>query len=257
MKRVTTFALATGAFLVSSVAEFYTKFSHYLIEDEIYNGRPARVLYGGNRLVAQSGMARDDKAELLFDYNQRFREIVRGVKPKRLLQLGGGAFTLPTALMKEHKDLKLDVVEIDSELPDISREYFGLRPSRHLTIYVKDGNQYVAETEHVYDMIIMDVFEDAAIPETFRTAAFVRNLRMHSAQRGVVAVNVIASLQGASSNVLRTLYLRLQEVFPKVQIFPAARDYSLWMSQNYVLVAHDGSWDLAPFMLRHPVPLSR
>jgi spermidine synthase len=242
---------------VSRIAEVDTKFSHYLIEDEIYNGRPARVLYGGDQLVAQSGMPRDDDIEPLFDYNQRFREIVKGVQPKRLLQLGGGAFTLPSALLKEHKGMQLDVVEVDSELPDIARKYFGLKPCRQLTIYVKDGNQYVAETEHTYDMIIMDVFEDATIPATFRTAAFVRNMRLHTTKRGVIAINVIASLQGLSSNVLRILHARLREAFPAVQIFPAARDYSLYMSQNYVLVAHDGSWDLEPLMMRQSVPLPK
>lgn len=242
---------------MSRIAEVDTKFSHYLIEDEIYNGRPARVLYGGNRLVAQSGMPRDDDIEPLFDYNQRFREIVKGIQPKRLLQLGGGAFTLPSVLLKEHKSMQLDVVEVDSELPDIARQYFNLKPCRQLTIYVKDGNQYVAETENIYDMIIMDVFEDAAIPATFRTAAFMRNMRLHTSKRGIVAINVIASLQGLNSNVLRILHARLRAVFPTVEIFPAARDYSLYMSQNYVLVAHDGSWDLAPFMMRQSVPLPK
>lgn len=242
---------------MSKIAEVDTKFSHYLIEDEIYNGRPARVLYGGDRLVAQSGMPRDNDIEPLFDYNQRFREIVRGVQPKRLLQLGGGAFTLPSVLLKEHKGMQLDVVEIDSELPDIARQYFGLKPCRQLTIYVKDGNQYVAETEHTYDVIIMDVFEDAAIPATFRTAAFVRNMRLHTAKQGIVAINVIASLQGVSSNVLRILHARLRDVFPVVQIFPAARSYSEYMSQNYVLVAHDGSWNLESFVMRQAVPLPK
>lgn len=240
---------------MSRVAEYYTKFSHYLIEDEIYNGRPARVLYGGNQLVAQSGMPRDNNLEPLFDYNQRFREIVHGVRPKRLLQLGGGAFTLPAVLVKEDKDLQLDVVEIDGELPDISRRYFDLRPNRRMTIYIKDGNQYVAEAEHAYDMIIMDVFDDAAIPAAFQTEAFIRNLRLRCTKQGIVAMNVIGSLQGMGSSVLRLLHGRLRDVFPTVQIFPAARDYSLWMSQNYVLAAHDGSWDLSLFMLRQPVEI--
>lgn len=239
------------------IAEVDTKFSHYLIEDEIYNGRPARLLYGGDRLVAQSGIPRDNNLEPLFDYNQRFREIVHNVKPKRLLQLGGGAFTLPMVLMKEDKNLRLDVVEIDSELPDISRQYFGLKPNRNMTIYVKDGNQYVAETEYAYDMIIMDVFDDAAIPATFRTRAFIQNLRLRCVKHSVVAINVIGSLQGVNSEVLRILYRRLREVFPVVQLYPAARDYSLWVSQNYVLVAHDGSWDLAPCILRQPVSLAK
>jgi hypothetical protein len=80
-------------------------------------------------------------------------------------------------------------------------------------------------------------------------------MRLHTSKRGIVAINVIASLQGLNSNVLRILHARLQAVFPTVEIFPAARDYSLYMSQNYVLVAHDGTWDLAPFMMRRSVPL--
>lgn len=240
------------------IAEFDTAFSHYQIDDVMYSGRPARVLYSDTvKMVAQSGTPRDGSITPLFDYNQRFREIVRGTKPKRVLILGGGVFTLPSVLIREDRRLRLDVVELDGELVAIAEQYFGYKANRRMGIYVGDGSKYIVETDQQYDMIIIDAFSDSEIPQSFQTDAFVRQLALRCNKHGIVAINVIASLQGLGSLVLRRLYDLLRVAFPKVQIFPASRDYSLWMSQNYIMVAQDGSWDVSPFLVRSSVSLPK
>src|SRR6476469_4412698 len=89
-----------------------TQHGHYVVADTIYSGRPARVLYSGNHQAAQSGVAKDDNPDLLFDYNQRFIELVRGLLPKKILLIGGGALSLPKALLEEFPEVSLDVVEL-------------------------------------------------------------------------------------------------------------------------------------------------
>lgn len=237
------------------VADYDSAFGHYRIEDEIYNGRLARVLYGGNKLVAQSGLARDDNAELLFDYNERFRELVRGVNPKRVLVLGGGVLTLPVALNREFTDLHIDVVERDGLLIELAEKYFGYLPNDRMTIYIGDGVSYLADTEATYDLIIMDVFDEARIPPAFLTPAFMRHAYRHTSRHGLVAINCIASLQGRNSTTLRTLRTAVHTTFPVVELFCAARDVSEWMSENYLVIGHDGSHELSPYLLRPPVKL--
>lgn len=238
------------------VADFDSEFGHYRVEDEIYNGRPARILYGGNKLVAQSGMARDTDDELLFDYNQRFREIVQGMRPQRVLVLGGGVLTLPIALLREFPEMLIDVVERDELLITLAEKYFGYTPNARMTIYIGDGVQYLEDTTTIYDLIIMDVFDHAAIPPAFQTPVFVRAMRRHVGKRGVVAINCIASQRGLNAATLHKLYGLVQPVFPIGQIFSAARNPSEWMSENYLVVGQDGSWDLPAFLLRSPVKLS-
>jgi hypothetical protein len=58
----------------TTLHKFQTPYGSYKVVDTIYNGRPARMLYGAKN-SPQSGIAFDDSPELLFDYNQRFLEI--------------------------------------------------------------------------------------------------------------------------------------------------------------------------------------
>lgn len=238
------------------VMDFDSEFGHYHVEDEIYNGRPARILYGGNKLVAQSGMARDTNDELIFDYNQRFRELIQGMLPKRVLVLGGGVLTLPTALIREFPEMHIDVVERDELLVTLAAAYFGYTPNAHMTIYIGDGVGYLLDTKATYDLIIMDVFDHAAIPTAFQTPAFMRSMRKHIDKRGVVAINCIAAQRGLRAATLHKLYGLVQPVFPVSQIFSAARNPSEWMSENYLVVGQDGTWDIPAYLLREPVKLS-
>lgn len=237
------------------VADFDSEFGHYRVEDEIYNGRPARILYDGNKLVAQSGMARDTNDELIFDYNQRFRELVQGMRPQRVLVLGGGVLTLPTALIREFPEMQIDVVERDELLVTLAEKYFGHTPNTHMTIYIGDGVQYLEDSSARYDLIIIDVFDHAAIPPAFQTPEFMRSIRRHVGPRGVVAINCIASKRGLNAAILRELYGLVQPNFPVGQIFAAARNPSEWMSENYLVIGQDGSWDIPAYLLRAPVEL--
>src|SRR6185312_7645761 len=198
-KRFYTKSMAIFAVLFEGGGEL----GHYQVVDCIYGGRPARVLYSGNRLAAQSGMARDGKSELLFDYNQRFLELIRGLIPKRLLLIGGGAFTLPKVLMDEFPRMSIDVVEPDAKLPDIAQAYFDFKPNKRMHMYHDDGRNFLTNSAAAYDVIVIDAFENTEVPLSLQTAEAVRSLRQHLRPGGVVAINVIAAYSGERSRVLR------------------------------------------------------
>jgi len=233
--------------------EFDTEFNHYLIQDTIYGGRMARVLYSGDKIAAMSGVAHDNNPELLFDYNQRFRELIQGIGPKQMLVLGGGALTFPAALLQEFPELGMEVVEIDGTLIKMAEKYFDFRPNKRTRVHIGDGSLFLAKTSNTYDAIIVDVFDNVSIPPAFQTIAFAQNLQKQLNRRGIVAVNVVASLRGRRSKVIRTMHRLLQAEFPIVQIFPATAGLSSWTPQNYVVVGQDGSWDTASFLIRPPV----
>lgn len=225
-----------------------TDLGRYEVVDTIYNHRLARVLYNSGRTAAQSGVAKDNKPELLFDYNQRFLELAHGLRPKHLLILGGGAFTLPAALMREFPELKIDIVELDRGLLGIAKQYFGFRPNQHTRVYFKDGREFIDKTSHSYDLVIMDVFDRDSIPTQFHTLEAAQSLRRCLNKDGVVAINIISSLRGLRSVVLHRLEKHLWTTFPKVDIFPASSGHSPWVSQNLVIAAQNSNRDLSPFM---------
>jgi spermidine synthase len=243
--------------LFGVVYEGDTDFNHYQVADTLYQGRPARVLYSGNNDAAQSGIPRDGKPELLFDYNQRFFEIVQGMQPKQMLLLGGGALTLPAAVMREFPELDIDVVELDDGLVAIAEQYFDFQPSDRMRVHIEDGRRFLRMHDTKYDLIIVDVFSHASIPEAFQSIEFVRSLKDHVNKKGLVAMNVIASLEGVRSLVLQRIHEAMQATFPNVQIFAATRNLSPWISQNFIIVASPGAQDVAPYVMSEPVQLAK
>jgi spermidine synthase len=233
------------------VFETDTKFDHFQIWDMVYEGRPARVLYNDNGQAAQSGIARDNKPDLLFDYNQRFFELVCGTMPKKLLLIGGGMFTLPTALMKALPNLKIDVVEIDEELTHIAQEYFNLVITDNLHIYNKDGLAYLQNNPTRYDLILIDVFIKLKIPESFMTADAIASYASHLTKHGVIAQNVVSSYLGKTSSAIFVLVERYDTQFQEVSIYPASHAYSLWLPQNLILTATNNQFLNLDDLLRY------
>jgi spermidine synthase len=235
--------------------EFKTEYNSYQVADTIYGGRPSRILYGGSGITAQSGMTLDSKSELLFDYNERFMEIARGLKPSNLLLIGGGGFTLPRALISEFPKLNLDIVEIDKQLLEIAKRFFKFEPSTSTHIYIGDGRQFIDSVDQTYEMIVLDVFIEADIPNQFKTAAAAASLKRCLDNNGVAAFNVIGSLHGIRSSTLRILIDSLRGVFADVSVFPATGGLSSWMGQNFVVCAQNKPYDLSQYLRTSTVDL--
>jgi spermidine synthase len=218
-----------------------TAMEHYQVIDTVYEGRLARVLYSGQRHTAQSGVARDGQPDLLFDYNQRFLELLESVPAKRLLLIGGGAFTLPMALLVNFPDLYVDVVEIDPGLTQIAERYFGLQPSEHLNIIAADGGEFLGHNNQQYDVILIDAFSHSSLPDTLRSEAAVQHVYRSITPDGIAAMNIIAPYYGPNNSLIREQLEHYSVYFRKVETYPAGRAlFSLWLPQNLVLVTQKG-----------------
>lgn len=216
-----------------------SEFGDYRIIDMNYEGRQARVLFSGES-AGQSGLALDDDPELLFDYNQRFLEIVESQRPERVLVIGGGAFTLPTALIGRFPQIRVDVVELDPLLYDLAKKYFNAPTDPRLRVISGDGRTYINETNQVYDLIILDAFNGYTIPHTLITAEAAHRyavlLQREGKKSGLLAVNFIASYRSLKTTLAHELFVTFTQAFSSVQIFPADRGYWTHAEQNLLLV---------------------
>ncbi|HSH18320.1 MAG TPA: fused MFS/spermidine synthase, partial [Candidatus Saccharimonadales bacterium] len=195
--------------------------------------------------------------DLLFDYIQRFRELVQGIRPQHVLVLGGGAFTLPTALVQEFPKMRVDVVELDGELIGIARDYFDFKPNEYTGIHIGDARQFLDDITNTYDVIVLDVFEHAAIPASFQTTSCMQSLRKCLNKDGVVAVNVIASLNGRRSAVLYRMQELLRSSFQNVDVFPSSQGQTPWALQNFIMTAQNGTRDMAAHLRYPPIDASK
>ena len=214
-----------------------TEYEHYTVVDTRYNNRPARILYTDNQMAAQSGLPFDNNPEMLFDYNQRFMELVRALKPAKLLVMGGGAFTLPTAIHAEFPDVQVDIYEIDGGLVNIASRFFGFKEDEKMIVHVGDARHLLRQGNTNYDLIIVDVFNSIDIPEDFNQPLLPVELKKRLNPDGLVAMNIIAAYHGIKAETLKKLEQSFKKTFSKVEIVPAGSAWSLWMSQNFILLA--------------------
>jgi hypothetical protein len=239
------------------VHEADTLLEHYQVVDMVYEERPARVLFSGQRSAAQSGVARDSKPDLLFDYNQRLFELATSLQPARILLIGGGVYTLPSALAKVI-DSHVTVVEPDSGLDDIAIRYFAFRESDQVSIVHNSGREFLKNNKTPYDLIIVDAYQDTTVPKSLTSLQAIQQLKRNLTTSGTIAINLITSYYGRNSELVRSQYEYYKTMFRHVTVYPANRnDLSFWLPQNFILVAghHQPKNVLLRYEAMPPLPI--
>ena len=110
-------------------------------------------------------------------------------EPNRILVLGLGAGTIPSYLFNRFPNTLIDVVELLPELKDVASDYFSMPRDDRLKVIIEDGYDYIMNTEHVYDVIFMDIFANNGIPKKFVTDEFYAGLSRKICYNGYVVFN--------------------------------------------------------------------
>ena len=109
---------------------------------------------------------------------------------------------------------KLQVVELDPEVVAAAYTWFALPHSPRLDVAVDDGRQWLTRHPQRWDVIVIDAFYADSIPFHLATHEFLNLVRERLAPGGVVVVNVIGSLTGSDSKLLRSLTKTYRIVVP-------------------------------------------
>ena len=116
--------------------------------------------------------------------------------PKRVLIIGLGGGTLPTALHEVLPDAEIDSVEIDPAVTRVARKYFGFQDDPKLKVFETDGRVYVKgalREGRKYDAILLDAFDHEYIPEHLLTREFLTEVKSLLAPGGVLVGNTFSS----------------------------------------------------------------
>ncbi len=108
--------------------------------------------------------------------------------PKDLLILGMGTGTYATQCSRYFPQIRAEGVEIDEKITALAREYFSLDAAVPVTTY--DGRAYLAGTDKLYDVIMVDAYQDITIPFQMSTQEFFSMVRAHLKENGVMIVNM-------------------------------------------------------------------
>lgn len=134
--------------------------------------------------------------KLIFDYTQMMLAgLYLDPSPKRILIIGEGGGTIPTALQEMFPATQIDLVELDKAIDGVARTYFGFKPGPNMHVFIEDGRVYVkraAAQKPNYDMVMLDAFDADYIPEHMLTREFLEEVRADMAPRGVIVANTFS-----------------------------------------------------------------
>lgn len=215
---------------IKSLYEKETQYSHL----DVIDSNNIRSLYLNG--LRHSSMDLNDPTHLVIDYTEFFH-LGKVFNPefKNVLFVGGGGFSGPKNFLLLYPESRVDVVEIDPDVIDVAKKYFAVKDDPRLRIFNEDARTFLSKSNDQYDLIILDAYATDYVPYHLMTDEFFKIVESRLAPDGIVISNLIGSLEGQNSDLLRSVYKTMQETFPTMFIF--LTEHNIASLQNVILVA--------------------
>lgn len=110
--------------------------------------------------------------------------------PRRPLFLGMGAGLMPRFVRARFPSARVDVVEVDPEVPPLARRFFGFRDDSRLKVRVADAAEFVARRKGPWDVVFLDALYGPEVPGHLAAEPFLRRLRQRLSRGGVLVANL-------------------------------------------------------------------
>ena len=136
--------------------------------------------YGSLQKVLRKGLL-----EIGFDEIRKMQSIL-------ILGVAGGS-VIKTLVDEIKFEGKIVGVEIDSEIIEIANKYFNLNKIKNFEIFIEDAELFVKNHTYIYDLIIIEVFQDSFMPEFLFEKEFTENVSNLLNSNGFVIFNTIVN----------------------------------------------------------------
>ena len=143
---------------------------------------------------------------------------VLGRPPRSMAILGNGAGTTVRAYGELFPQTEIDGVEIDGELTELGRRWFGLRERPGVRLHTDDARPFLRRADRRWEAILVDAYRQPYIPFYLTTREFFRLARDRLERGGVIVVN--AGHPEGSTQLEEMLSAGLRETFPFVMREP-------------------------------------
>jgi len=225
--------------LIYSHHGLYEKITIY---DDEYDGRPARILRQDR---TNSGAMFLDSDELAYDYT-KYYILYKIFKPevKEALAIGGGAYSVPKALLSELPNANIDVSEIEPSLFEIGKKYFRVPDDQRLKNYVQDGRRFLHDSEKKYDLIFSDVYYSLwSIPAHFTTEEFFQIAQNKLRPEGILIINLVGNLSSQFPSFIFSEIKTFKSIFPNSYFFAVKSPQSMDL-QNIIFVGYNSNKEI-------------
>ena len=115
-------------------------------------------------------------------------------KIKNILLIGMGSGKIINDFEFLFEDLKsIDVVDLEENIADIAKNYFGFKESNKFSFILQDGITYLRNNKRKYDLIIVDVANNDGIDLRFLSDEYFKIIKKSLKKDGIFVSNMCAS----------------------------------------------------------------
>lgn len=203
----------------------------------VLDGDDTRYLRFDNTF--QSGMSLKDPYATVFDYSDYLQlGLAYGPSARKVLFVGLGGGSAPKRMWRDFPALQLHAAELDPDVVRVARRWFELPDDRRMRVTAEDGRLFLQGRDERWDLIVVDAYFSDSIPSHLATTQFIELLRSRLTPGGVVASNVIGSVTGSGSKLLRSMTKTYRSVFPTVALHPVGDGSG---ETNVIVLATEGA----------------
>ncbi len=115
-------------------------------------------------------------------------------KVENILLIGLGSGRIVTQFEKVFENLKtIDVVDLEENIVEISKNYFDFKPSEKFNFILQDGLTYLRNNKKKYDLIVVDVANNDGIDLRFLSQEYFSSIKKSLKKGGMFVSNMCAS----------------------------------------------------------------
>ncbi|MGC8742286.1 MAG: spermidine synthase [Verrucomicrobiia bacterium] len=170
-----------------------------------------------------------------FEYTEYFHLVwLWNDKLTNVLMVGLGGASAQKQFRYYYPELMIETVEIDPAVVNVAEKFFYFKKGQKQVVHINDGRYFLNRTTNLYGAIIMDAYHSGRygsyVPYHLTTKEFFQIALSRLTTNGVIAYNVIGTINGFQSDIVAAVYRTMKSVFPQVYLFPARE------SMNVVLI---------------------
>ena len=160
-----------------------------------------------------------------FIYHDMIAHVPMATNPaiKRVLVIGGGDGGTVRELTRYPNIEKIDMVEIDKLVVDVSREYLPITASKlddsRVSLYFEDGIEFVKNTSEKYDLILVDSTDPIGPGEGLFTTEFYQNCYNILSEDGILVNQSESPYYEQFSKEMKRANKKIKEIFPISSVY--------------------------------------